>query len=64
MKTTPNPTPLPLQADPKIVKKARSDNAAYAFFDGLPGEKDQDYLSQFTPHPHAPWSLEFGRPGL
>ena len=64
MKTTPNPTRPALQADPKIVKKTRRDNAAYASFDGLLGEQDQDYLYQSNSRPQALRSLEFGRPGL
>ena len=64
MKTTPNPTRTALRADPRIVKKARRDNAAYASFGALPGEQDHDYLHQPNRSSQAPRHLDFGRPGL
>ena len=61
MKTASDPTRAALQADPRIVKKTRRDNAAYAFFDGLPGERDHDYLHQPVSTPQVPRPLPFGR---
>ena len=53
-----------LQADPRIVKKARRDSADYAPFGGLLGEQVPDYLHQPNRGAQAPRPLEFGRPGL
>ena len=63
MKVAPNPTRLPLQANPKIVKKARRNCAAYGSFSALRGEQDHDQL--FWPNYLQVLRLtEFGRPVL
>lgn len=59
-----NPTRAALQADPKIVKKARRNNAAYGSFNALPGEQDQEHMHHADFSRQAPRPLEFGRPGL
>ena len=64
MKTTPTADRPLRQAAPRIVKKTRRDNAAYATFGGLRGEQDHDFLPQPAPSPQAPHLLEFGRPRL
>lgn len=61
---TPSPNRPAMQADPKIVKKTRRDNANYTFFGGLPGEPDYDLLLQPSCGPQASRPREFGRPGL
>jgi hypothetical protein len=64
MKPTPNPARPALQADPRIVKKIRRDNAAYAPPGGLLGEESSTYLHQPPQRPQPPRLLELGRPGL
>jgi hypothetical protein len=64
MITTPLPTRAALQVDPKIVKKTRRLNAAYAYLGGRPASEYYDYMQQPERRLLAPRYLEFGRPGL
>lgn len=61
---TPAPNRPPMQADPKIVKKTRRDNANHTFYGGLPGEPDNDLLTQPDRNTQSRRLLDFGRPGL
>ncbi|MFD2718448.1 hypothetical protein ACFST9_06960 [Hymenobacter monticola] len=62
MKPTLKPISRYLAADPQTVRKVRRAQAAYTFFEGLPGERDHDYLPAPLPQPRR--LAEFGRPGL